>query len=177
MKTLFCLLAVTLLRIFPLGQDSSLIEWNAERKLNWNDFKAAPDPGSPNAALTYSIIKYDFSYNETDGLLFHIHCEFDKNISWGKTKTDYILSHEQGHFDITEIFARKLNKAFKEYKPASNVKKDVNKIYLDTMHQLGDRQSQYDKETNSSINIAEQERWLKKIKDELKELVGFANYH
>jgi len=34
-------------------------------------------------------------------------------------KNDYILSREQAHFDITELYAGKLNKILKAYKPNS----------------------------------------------------------
>jgi regulator of sigma D len=176
MKIFFFLTIISFPEIFSTVQNNSLIDWSADRKLSWDDFKQRPDPSSPNAALTSSIIKYDFGYNNVDGLKFHIHCQFDKEKSWGRSKTDYILSHEQGHFDIAEIFARKLNKAFKEYTPASNIKKDINKIYSDLMHQLQAMQAQYDKETNFSINKPQQEEWLKKIKDQLKELEAYANY-
>jgi hypothetical protein len=176
MKIFFSLLILSLAAGALPAQDNSLIEWRADKKLKWNDFKADPDPSSPNAALTTSIIRYDFAYSDAQGFIFHIHCQFNKNASWGRTKTDYILSHEQGHFDITEIYARRLNKAFKEYKAGADIKKEVNKIYKDTMHDLGERQNQYDQETNFSIKHPEQEQWLKKISEELKELEPFASY-
>ena len=177
MQTFFSLAIIIFLKTFFPAQDNSLIDWKAGEKLSWSDFKKAPDPSSPNAALTSTIINYDFGYNSVDGLKFHIHCQFNKNNSWGRTKTDYILSHEQGHFDIAEIFARKLNKAFKEYTPTSNIKKDINKIYVDIVHQYEARQKNYDKETNFSINKPQQEEWLKKISDELKETEAYANYN
>jgi hypothetical protein len=177
MKIFFLLSIIFFPKIFSPTRNDSLIDWSADKKLTWDDFKQRPDASSPNAALTSSIIKYDFGYNNVDGLKFHIHCQFDKERSWGRTKTDYILSHEQGHFDIAEIFARKLNKAFKEYTPTSNIKKDINKIYSDLMHQLQSTQEQYDKETNFSINKPQQEEWLKKIKDQLKELEAYMSYN
>jgi hypothetical protein len=177
MKFCFFLFIVSFSKIFLPGQDDSLIDWKPGLKLTWDDFRRPPDPSSPNAALTGTIIRYDFGYNSVDGLKFHIHCQFNKNNSWGRNKTDYILSHEQGHFDIAEIFARKLDKAFKEYTPTDNIKKDLNKIYSDIMHQYSERQLEYDKETNNSINKPEQEEWLRKISEELKDSQAYANYN
>jgi hypothetical protein len=184
MKIFLCFTFISFLKLIVPAQNNSLIDWNAElidwnadKKLSWSDFKAPIDQSSPNAALTSTIMKYDMSYNSNDGLTFHIHCQFDKNTSWVRVKTDYILSHEQGHFDIAEIYARKFNKALKEYKPTSEIKKDINKIYQQTIHEFHDRQVQYDKETNFSINKPEQEEWLKKISSELKELAAYANYN
>ena len=163
---------------FPnLSGNNSLIDWSADRKLTWEDFKARPDKNSPNAALTATNIKFDFSYNSNDGFKYHITCQFDKNSSWGRVKTDYILSHEQGHFDIAEIYARKLNKALKTYTPdAGKADKEVNKIYQKVMSELTAEQAQYDKETNFSINKPEQNRWLLKINDELASNEAYADY-
>jgi hypothetical protein len=177
MKTFFLCTIISFSRMFFPVQDDSFIDWSANKKLIWDDFRKEADPNSPNAALTSSIIKYDFSYNSDGGLKFRIHCQFDKNKSWGRIKTDYILSHEQGHFDIAEIFARKLNKALKEYTPTPNVKKEVGKIYVDNMHAFRDMQDLYDKETDNSINHPQQAAWLKKIADQLKELEPYANYN
>ena len=94
-------------------------------------------------------------------------------------KNDYILSHEQGHFDIAEIHARLLNKQLKVYSvnDISKVSKEVNKIYEKTMDQLREMQNVYDSETNFSIKTAKQQEWLKKISEELKELEPYAAYN
>jgi len=168
------MISVTAMKCVP---DNSLIDWNTDRKLNWEDFKAAPDKNSPNAALTSTAIKIDFTYNN-QALKFHIRCQFDKKSSWGRVKNDYILSHEQGHFDIAEIFARRLYKSLKEYEPnPETLTKDINKIYQDMMQQYHDRQTLYDGETKFSIDTEKQAEWLKKIKNELVELKAYSDYH
>jgi hypothetical protein len=177
MKMLFAITIIIFPSFFSFSQSNHFIDWRADQKLTWDDFKEKPDAASPNAALTSSMIKYDFGYNNADGLKFHIYCQFDMEKSWGRAKTDYILSHEQGHFDIAEIFARKLNKAFKNYSPTTTMKKDINRIYTDLMQQLQDMQAQYDRETNFSINKPQQEEWLKKIKDELSGSEAYAKYN
>jgi hypothetical protein len=175
MKIFFQFLVIAF-PIFSLS-DKSFIDWNTNHKLVWDDFKAAPDMNSRNAALTTSAIQFNFTY-DGHNLNYTITCQFDKNKSWGKVKTDYILSHEQGHFDITEIFARKLNKSLKEY-TVGNIKslsKDLNKIYQNTMHELNHYQDVYDSETNFSINKEQQAEWLEKISKELKSLHEYADY-
>jgi len=160
-----------------LKQDNSLIDWSADKKLSWNDFKAEPEKGYSAAALTSTNIKIDFGYYN-ESLQYHIRCRFDKNKSWGRVKNDYILSHEQVHFDIAEIYARKLNKVLKTYKPnEDHISKDVNKIYENIMHEYYNKQEEYDKETNFSINKIKQEEWLKKVSNELSELKNYSNYN
>jgi hypothetical protein len=173
---------ILLLFVFLLGAftfiNNSFIDWSAERRLTWDDFKARPDNNSPNAALTGTDIRFDFSYSSDKGFQYHITCRFDKSKSWGRVKTDYILSHEQGHFDIAEIYARKLCKALREYHPdVEKANKEVNKIYERVMNELTETQKQYDHETNFSINKEQQTMWLKKINDELKNLQAYSDYH
>ncbi len=156
--------------------DNNFIDWAMERKLVWNDFKAPADQHSPNAALTSSKITINYSYTN-ESFVWHLHCKFDKNASWGRVKNDYILSHEQGHFDIAEIYTRKLNKALKEYKiNTSSLSQDVNKIYEKTMREHQEMQAQYDEQTKFSIDTQQQEQWLKKIKNQLDELKDYAAY-
>jgi predicted secreted Zn-dependent protease len=173
---IFHLLSWSMLMLFSINQ-SNLIEWKPERKLSWNDFKAEPDKSSTNAALTSSSINIEFGYNNT-GLKYNIKCRFDKNLSWGRIKNEYILSHEQGHFDIAEIHARKLNKLLRGYKFNSRtVAQDVNKIYDNVMKQHHAFQSQYDNETNYSRDPAQQNAWKTKIEETLQELQEYSNYH
>ena len=165
-----------LLLTLTLVQQGNLIPWNASRKLNWEDFKASPDPHSSNAALTSSSINIEFGYND-EKLQFTIRCAFDKTRSWVRVRNNDVLAHEQGHFDIAEIHARKLNKAMKEYRfNARTVSQDVNGIYDRMMNQHRDAQNQYDKETDYSRNKTKQEEWLKKIQQQLQELSEYANY-
>lgn len=169
------LLLSLLIATTPLPRQH-LIEWNAARKLTWDDFKAAPSAGSPNAALTSSSINIEFGYDE-NGMQYAIKCRFDKNRSWVKVRTVTVLTHEQGHFDIAELHARKLNKALTRYVfNGKTVNDDVNKIYDTLMEAHHAYQNQYDQETNFSRNKEKQEVWNKQIASELKALNAFADY-
>lgn len=169
-------LSLSLMMLFSTIQ-SNLLEWSAERKLTWKDFKAQPDKNSTNAALTSSSINVEFGYNSS-GLKYSIKCRFDQNLSWGRIKNEYILAHEQGHFDIAEIHARKLYKLLKAYKFNNRtVGKDVNKIYDTVMKEHHAFQGQYDLETNYSRDPAQQNTWKDKIEEILKDLQEYKDYH
>ncbi len=173
---LYKVLLLALPLFFFAITDNNLIEWSASRKLAWADFKGAPDPASTNAALTNSTIKAEFGYNEK-GLTHSIKCMFNKNLSWARIKNDYILNHEQGHFDITEAHARLLHKNLSEYKfNSKTVGDDINRIYGATMKEHVTMQKQYDMLTNHSLDSAEQRKWDAKIYAMLKELKAFADY-
>lgn len=159
-----------------MQQPNNLIDWNASRKLTWEDFKGPVDTESKNAALTSSSINIEFGYDES-GLEYSIKCSFNKQKSWVRIRNTEVLAHEQGHFDLAELHARKLFKAMKGYKfNAKTVSNDVNRIYDSLMNEHHQAQNQYDQETDYSRNKPKQEEWQKKIAEELKGLQAFAAY-
>ncbi|HEU5168632.1 MAG TPA: DUF922 domain-containing protein [Chitinophagaceae bacterium] len=166
--------------IFPLLLLSQLeedfIKWNESRKLTWDDFKAAPLQLGSTAAMTTTHL--GFSYNVANGkITYKIDCQFEKNKSWGLVKNDWILKHEQGHFDIAEIFARKLNKSVGEYQFNKNTfQKDLDAIYKSIVDEKEKYQQQYDDETDYSRTKTKQEEWFKKIESELKQNKTWAGY-
>ena len=158
------------------SKDEELLNWSASRKLTWKDFTASPDRTSSNAALTSSSINVEFGYNKS-GLTYTIKCRFNKNLSWGRIKNDYILAHEQGHFDISELYARMLYKSLKEYSFNSRtVNKDINDLYNAMMKEHRDMQQLYDLETDHSRDASQQDRWEIKISELLDKYKDFAGY-
>jgi hypothetical protein len=165
-----------LLLCITVIQSNNLIPWSASRKLTWSDFTGQPDPHSSNAALTSSNITIDFAFDGKE-FQYNIKCSFARDRSWVRIKNNDVLVHEQGHFDIAEIYARKLNRLMKAYSfNEKTVRDDVNTLYQNTMKEHRQTQTQYDQETDYSRNRPKQETWLKKITDDLKSLEAFANY-
>lgn len=161
---------------FTQEKKEELLDWSAINRLTWDDYKGTPDPDSDAAASTTSYlgIEYDIS-NYT--VTYKIICRFSKNKSWVATKTDHILGHEQGHFDITEIFARKLNKLTGQYKFNKNTyQQDLQKIYNDLQHEKEEFQNTYDNETDFSRNKEQQTNWLKRIEKMLEDLRNYSDY-
>jgi hypothetical protein len=157
------------------GKNDDYIPWNTERKLSWDDFLATAPSNTSDAALTTTYVGFSFSKSR-DVINYKIECKFQKSRSWGRVKTEYILKHEQGHFDIAEIFARKLNKEIKEYLAKSNNHEGLNPIYSKLMQEKRDMQTLYDEESNHSINKKKQAEWDEKIAALLEELENFKNY-
>ena len=162
--------------LFAQKNNEELIEWNANRRLTWADYKSKPNPESDAAASTTTtlIVEYNISSNHFG---YKIQSLFSKTRSWGLHKTAYILSHEQGHFDIAEVFARKLHKKLSGYKfNPKTYKKDLKKIYDDVTDEKEETQNEYDEETRHSINKTRQAEWLKKIDEMLEEYEKYADY-
>lgn len=176
-KTIFLFIFLAAANLsFAQSKNEELLDWSAARKLTWNDYKGRPEPGNDDAASTTTYLGIE--YNITSSSFgFKIESRFSKTRSWGRYKDDYVLSHEQGHFDIAEIFARKLNKEMSEYQfNKRTYQQDLNKIYNVILEEKATMQGDYDDETNHSINKVKQAEWLKKIAKMLEEYKGYANY-
>lgn len=160
---------------FTEKRNEDYIPWNSKRKLIWDDFKMATPVNTSDAALTTTYVGFSFSRNR-DEIKFEIECKFQKSRSWVRVNSDYILKHEQGHFDIAEIFARKLNKEITAFLAKSKQHEELNKIYTQVMNEKGDLQQLYDDETNHSIHKTQQTAWDKKIQAMLEELKEYSEY-
>jgi len=174
----YLLLSFTLAPASLQAQSDSeeLLDWSSNRRLTWADYKASPNPNSDAAASTTTYLGIDYNIS-THSFSYKIESRFSKTRSWGLHKTEYILSHEQGHFDIAEVFARKLHKKMSEYRFNSKTyDKDLRKIYDEVTKEKEKTQNEYDGETRHSINKDKQAEWLKKIDKMLEELKDWADY-
>ncbi|MGX7666541.1 hypothetical protein [Flavobacterium pedocola] len=150
------------------------ILWDSNRKLVWEDFKGNVDTSMPNTeALTASIIEVTASYYENEIPKFNISSYFIKSQSWTTTNSVFTLEHEQLHFDITEIFARKIRKEFEILytKKCTDISK-----YEEVHSRLGalckKYQNDYDKAVYS--NDTAQKIWSQKVAGELFRLKKYA---
>ena len=147
------------------------IEWSADRKLTWDDFKGEPDTANfPNTlALTNSGFGYESGINMfKDGQVF-VQSVFNTNLSWvvPEGRNDYVLRHEQIHFDITEIYSRKLRKELADAKITSNDFVRAKSIFDRTFNELQKRQNTYDNETKYGDKKETQENWEAIVEIEL----------
>ncbi len=161
---------------FPqAGKCKGCIEWQEERALKWSDFKGRPNRLSGNEAVTDSGIAISL---ECNGRYSEVKVEsfFDPKGSWTKDHaSDYLLAHEQLHFDITELFARKLRKQLQSLgNDCKRLNSHVEQFYNKNYKAYVRYQAAYDRESNHSINRKEQQRWQKKVNAELAELSQYA---
>ncbi|CAN5479235.1 hypothetical protein BH10BAC3_BH10BAC3_32280 [soil metagenome] len=149
-------------------QAQDTLQWGNDNKLTWGDFKGRADSTSRNLAISSTGIAYSFRYSDT-GFTYNTIAFFDRNKSWKKQLAGTgILKHEQGHFDITEIFARKLHAYFGNLKPSKKtIEKNVSQLAEKIIQQKNDFQKKYDAETNFGMNKEAQARWETIIEKEL----------
>lgn len=148
------------------------LAWHEDRKLTWEDFKGVPNPGSGFVASTNSGMSFSFSYSEKDGVgtvKYEVVANFYPELSWfiAEKVNSYILEHEQTHFDITELHARKLRSQLASIPHTRDFKMTAEKIYNTVESERRAMQEAYDEETNhSSIKEAEY-RWRDFVSEQL----------
>lgn len=175
-RNVFIILILLFTSNLDYGQEIvESISWEASRKLNWNDFKGSVPPAAVAAATTASGISYNYSANlmhHEVQLDFEVTAFFYPKESWYKPDIcdAAILQHEQLHFDISELFARKMRMKLRNTSFTENVKSEIRKIYRETIKEMEKLQDMYDWETNFSRNDEAQERWNARIKDALERL-------
>ncbi|WP_426430900.1 DUF922 domain-containing protein [Winogradskyella sp. HB-48] len=159
-----------------MSSNEETITWNDTRKLTWEDFKGSPNSNSDAVALTASGITFGYSVKTTGkriiGYSTSVQAHFYPNKSWYLTEKadNYILAHEQLHFDITELYVRKFRQQLERLVVNQNIKTQMNQIHVAINEALDKTQKTYDEQTNHSINVEAQNYWGNYIKEELKKL-------
>lgn len=101
------------------------ILWDDNRPLSWGDFQSTEFAGPPDFMALAKVgidVKWKADLSSTEPCQFVFTSivargSFHINESWVKEmgRNPEGLRHEQGHFDIAEIFARQFNASAKEY--------------------------------------------------------------
>jgi len=94
------------------AQRDSILKWTPDRRLTYNDFLGQrPTPEMSHDDFdTLAVIDCSINYNigiKNGKLIIHAYAFVNPHKSWMDEKNVFVLKHEQGHFDIAEIFARR----------------------------------------------------------------------
>ncbi|HET8854861.1 MAG TPA: DUF922 domain-containing protein [Salinimicrobium sp.] len=164
-----------------IGQDSENIYWNRERDLHWEDFKAAPDHKNSYHAITSSGISFSWSIRISPGgeeeFRSVIQTYFNPMESWVKKagKSAFLLAHEQLHFDISELHARKLKKAVEQYEVTPEIKRDMRKIFDSIQRERVKMQERFDVESRHGTDSIMEAKWQNQVRKQLEELKEYAS--
>ena len=165
--------------VFMLHKDVVTIPWSDSYKLTWSDFQALPKQDSDAVATTTSGITFNYSIKKTSkhiaSFKTQVYAHFYPEKSWFKPSLadNHILSHEQYHFNITELFARKFRQRVAQVEVSQSLEKELDQIHYDVNAELSIFQEQYDTETDFSRDFEQQALWQKRIELELATLESF----
>lgn len=150
------------------------ILWNKDRKLIVEDFKGStiqrPFQAATYSSIEYSIIKrvYRKGFNiEVKSRFFGDQSYFKRSES-----DSLVLTHEQLHFDITEIYARRFYQILKESNwNLRELREASENAYYDVLKQLALKQDEFDSEVYSNPDLLS--KWQAWVQAELEKTAEF----
>lgn len=146
-------------------------------QLTWNDFNGKPDAGSSfnaNTGYKFNTRLKSINFKADTAVIngFEIDLELDAKLTWVKKgkETDYLLKHEQGHFDIAVLLAHEILKQVSEaHFTKTNFQNALNKIVNTVGEKYRKMGITYDEETDHSINTTVQQEWNRFLEQALKD--------
>lgn len=173
------LLIFAFVGLFFIQPNEEAIEWREDVKLSWSQFQGVPKLNMSAVAVTASGITFGFSVKETDNVVTsfntNVYAHFYPNRSWYKKEQgdNRILAHEQLHFDITELYARKFRSEIAKLKVSNTIRTQLKNLHVSINKELAETQNKYDKETNNSLNQEFQDQWNVYVPKELAKLNAY----
>ena len=192
LKNIFFLIGFISLMSFSFVKDDFIL-WQENKKLKIQDFKADnKDTVKVNrqqflGAISAIRIEYSsFQRNKNSVPDFSIKTYFDPNESWMLLKNDYVLQHEQIHFDLTELYARKMRKSVESLRQKNVTNISIYRKKIQHWNVMKEKASnQFDADNQDYyIKIGQkilfqknpkQEAWKKKVDRELFQYSLFKN--
>jgi len=164
------------------------VPWSASEPITWGLF-LAPYPqddclqaeaAAIHMTLNWSVsyvIDYDRQrgawYGYVDKSMINVTNTMEPLLSWAAAqgKSAGVLNHEQRHFDLNEVYARKLESALALPRATGTttgavrtaLKKEINATAAAVLDMASQMQSRYDEETAHGTNAAVQAGWATKI--------------
>lgn len=140
--------------------------WAATRRLAWSDFQGTPPRGGPEGARTAYGLYYAWSCRG-EAFRFRVTAALHPHRSWVKPmvvgdaqESPRVLRHEQTHFDVTEVFARRMRQRFAALTGAcAKPEGALQALAKQLVDEEREMQQRYDRETNHGLITARQTAW------------------
>jgi len=155
----------------------SLIIWNKNYKLSWGDFlgdNLKIQNSEDIVAISSLEIINVISYRNNKIYSYTVIPVFNRFNSSSINNSLKLLEHEQIHFDIQEIFARKIRKKFEKLKVSKANYQSHYNIFNSYIDSLDIYQERYDLATDYSLLQNKQEYWGKIVAKKLRELDDYS---
>ncbi len=172
MKTILSILSIVLFCSF--NKDNTPIREWTRYDIDFTDFKANADKKTDIEAFTECGIKYEM-YVENDSAFIRVVAVFNRQKSWIKEKTEEVLNHEQGHFNICERSVRMFRKRILSYEgplTAKNIDQEMTKMLEEASESNRLNQDMYEKSANDN---RVQQYWDKLIVADINNLEAYSS--
>jgi len=144
--------------------------WSAGRPLAWRDFQGSPpSEGSEGAKTSYTL--YSGWKCRGDVFEFRVIAGFRPRQSWVKAivlndsmQRRTILRHEQTHFDLAEVHARTMRRAFADLaRPCAKTDAELRALVQRLAQEEKAEQRRYDDETDHGLLADQQSAWSREV--------------
>jgi len=154
----------------------SAFPWSATGRLTWNDFRGRPAGRGPEVAKTSYALFYAWKCRR-EAFAFHVIAAFRPRQSWVKTVAlnDSVFSrgalrHEQTHFDLAEVHARRMRRYFATLAGAcSKTDSELTNLAGRLIQEEKAEQQRYDAETNHGLRSERQAAWNAEVARQLQQ--------
>ena len=152
----------------------------SKKNLRWKDFKRKPDStllATKWGAATSSWVEERYAVTPQHEIRFIIRAWFNPDLSWTREITkssSYALAHEQYHFNMAELYARKMKKVLGSLElTKADYRREIAELLKNFHDQYRLQQIRYDTETDHGRNMQLQYNWIGSIDDEMKALSSY----
>lgn len=152
--------------------------WSASRPLTVADFKGRSRPTESHAALTSANINTGAkcSNNIFAGTA---QASFAPALSWVRDParmTPALLRHEQLHFDIAELYARRLRQQLAAMRlPCNKLGTTFDRVSQAAYAAWQQAEDAYDHDTNHGLQHEQQAKWESQVREQLLDLTAFTD--
>ncbi len=155
-----------------LNVEDDTVFYAPNRLLTWEDFRDKPHPGKY-AASVFPSFAYEGHRRVVEGVV-QLHLKLKvfvlKDYSWVSegTRNTHSLNHEQRHFDIVKLVGERFKQKIQpDSLMLGHYDSMIQYQYIESFREMNHLQQQYDEETRHGLDQAAQERWNRRIDEEL----------
>jgi hypothetical protein len=160
--------------------DEKLLIWSENERPGWKDFRGPPTLGTSTAAQTSSGVTYLIQCRDRS-LRFAVLATFSPKVSWVRPDIPghavagpQSLRHERTHFDLTELFARRLRRELGRLtRVCPGRESEVRRVFDRLAEESRREQERYDRETAHGMARDAQARWEREVRERLASLARY----
>jgi hypothetical protein len=151
------------------------LEWNEFYELTWSDFEGTRTSDAIGDAGTVVRIEAK-PFRNGSKIHYRVTALFIRSKSWVSDPSNSLLKHERLHFDLAELYARKIRKRVDELN-RQNVKsiKVYNAAVKELLEESNIEDRRYDIETLHGAMVKKQAAWERRVGEELALLDEYKN--
>ena len=143
------------------------VPWSASRRLTWDDFRGVPPTSDPERAAETAYSLFHALDCRGKAFEFRVVAAVLPRQSWvrpailsNSAQNSRTLRHEQTHFDLSEVYARRMRRYFAELRdPCTKTESELEAQSDKLIRDEAAAQRRYDEETSHGRIAARQVSW------------------